>query len=207
MSKMKFTKTATFLFPLLQVPKSLFDCDIKDRFGRYQHNTRFLNAYLQDNCINKYKSTENITYVFVVLRNYQDVEFATFQSTLRALPNYVDDYDHKECFVVVFTIPETCKEDFKLILNGGYSQVSTDGKRLILANNFYSGKPYTLPLILNKAQTLKDSWEERLSNPGSLADLGEQAVWPIINLETQLLTKEIIAEINIKKHLLPSEEF
>lgn len=207
MSKMKFTKTATFLFPLLQVPKSLFDCDIKDRFGRYQHNTRFLNAYLADSLISKYKNTENITYVFVVLRNYQDVDFARFQSTLQALPNYVDDYDHKECFVVVFTIPEIRQQDFKLVLDGAYSQVSTDGKRLILANNFYSGKPYTLPLILNKAQTLKDSWEERLSNPWSIADLGDQEVWPIINLEKEILTAEIVAEINIKKHLLPSEEF
>lgn len=207
MSRVKFTKTATFLFPLLQVPKSLFDCDIKDRFGRYQHNSRFINAYLEDLNISKYKMDEETLYVFVVLRNYQDLDFATFQSTLRALSNYVDDYDYKECFVVVFTVPDSRKEDFKLILNGAYSKVSTDGKRLILANNFYSGKPYTLPLILNKAQTLKDSWEERLSNPGSTVDLGDQEVWPIINVDKEKLTSKIIAEINTKKHLLPSEEF
>lgn len=29
MSQLKFTKTATFLFPLLDIPKSLFECNIK----------------------------------------------------------------------------------------------------------------------------------------------------------------------------------
>ncbi len=204
---MKYTKTATFLFPLLQVPKSLFDCDIKDRFGRFIHNTRFLNAFLEDKCITKYQSNDDITYVFVVLRTYQDVDFATFLSTIRAFTNYVDDYDNKECLIVVFSVPKERTEDFKLVLDGKYSELSTDGKRLILANNFYSGKPFTLPLILNKAQTLKDSWEERLSNPGSPANLYDQEVWPIINRHKEVLSSEVVDSLSQKKNLLPSEEF
>lgn len=211
MKELKFTKTATFLFPLLQVPKSLFDCDIKDRFNRYIHNTRFINAYLSDSNISKYVGTEEKDYVFVVIRNYQDVDFANFQSTFRAFPNYVDDYDYRECFVIVFTVPEARKEDFALVKRGAYSELSTDGKRLILANNFYSGKPYTLPLILNKAQSLKDSWEERLTFIGpdiySPADLGDQEVWPVINPEKEVLTPEITNSLNKKQHLMPSEEF
>jgi hypothetical protein len=208
---MKFTKTATFLFPLLQIPKSLFDCDIKDRFGRYIHNTRFINAFLSDSIITKYKSTDQIDYVFVVLRNYQDVDFANFQSTFRAFSNYVDEYDYKECFVVVFTVPSERKSDFDLIKKGGYSQLSVEGKRLILANNFFSGKPYTLPLILNKAQTLKDSWEERLTFIGpdinSPAYLYDQEVWPIINESKEILTLEIVNSLSKKQHLTPSGEF
>jgi hypothetical protein len=34
MSNVKFTKTATFIFPLLEVPKSLFECSIRDVFDR-----------------------------------------------------------------------------------------------------------------------------------------------------------------------------
>ena len=34
MKSTKFTKTATFLFPLLDIPKVLFECNIKDKFGR-----------------------------------------------------------------------------------------------------------------------------------------------------------------------------
>lgn len=211
MKEIKFTKTATFLFPLLQIPKSLFDCDLKDRFGRLKFNNRFINAYLADNYINKYQSNDDIDYVFVVIRNYQDVDFSTFYSTIQALPNYVDDYDHKECCVVVFSVPNERRKDFNLVKNGLYSQVSTDGKRLILANNFFSGKVFTLPLILNKAEVLKNSWEDRLTFIGkdiySPADLGDQEVWPILDYDKEILTSEIIKAIHIQKDLLPSEEF
>lgn len=211
MSELKFTKTATFLFPLLEVPKSLFDCNIKDQFGRYLHNTRFLNAYLQDDNVLKYQSTSEIDYIFVVLKNYQDVEFSTFQSTIRAFPNYVDDYDYRECFVVVFSISAERKLDFDLIKNGQYSKISSVGKKLILANNFYSGKAYTLPLILNKADVLKNSWEDRLTFIGpdinSPAYLYDQEVWPILNLSKETLTKELLNTFEKKKSFIPSEEF
>lgn len=211
MKEIKFTKTATFLFPLLQIPKSLFDCDIRDRFGRLKYSTRFINAYLEDETINKYKSNDQIDYVFVVVRSYQDVDFNTFYSTAQALTNYVDDYEFKGCCILVFSVPNERKEDFHLIKNGRYSEVSTDGKRLILANNFFSGKVFTLPLILNKAEVLKTSWEDRLTFIGkdiySPADLGDQEVWPIIDNVKEVLTKEVITEIHIQKSLSPSQEF
>jgi len=211
MKEIKFTKTATFLFPLLQIPKSLFDCDVRDRFGRFKYSTRFINAYLEDESVSKYQSTEDINYVFVVVRSFQDVDFSTFYSTIQALPNYVDDYEYKGCCILVFSVPKETSNDFKLIKNGAYSQVSTEGKRLILANNFFSGKVFTLPLILNKADVLKTSWEERLTFIGkdiySPVDLGDQEVWPIIDMHKEILTKEIITEIHIQKDLLPSEEF
>lgn len=211
MKEIKFTKTATFLFPLLQIPKSLFDCDVRDRFGRFKYSTRFINAYLEDESVSKYQSTEDINYVFVVVRSFQDVDFSTFYSTIQALPNYVDDYEYKGCCILVFSVPKETSNDFKLIKNGAYSQVSTEGKRLILANNFFSGKVFTLPLILNKADVLKTSWEDRLTFIGkdiySPVDLGGQEVWPIIDMHREILTKEIITEIHIQKDLLPSEEF
>jgi hypothetical protein len=211
MSEMKFTKTATFLFPLLQIPKSLFDCNIKDKFGRYKYNTRFINAYLEDSSISKYKNQNDENYVFVVVRGYQDVDFSTFYSTIQAFPNYVDNYDYKGCCVIVFSVSKERIADFNLIIKGAYSQISTEGKRLILSNSFYSGKMFTLPLILNKAQTLKDSWEERLTFIGpdikSPVDLGEQEVWPIIDYQKEVLTKEIVQTIHIQKDLLPSGEF
>jgi hypothetical protein len=44
MSEKKFTKTATFLFPLLNIPKNIFDCNIKDTWGRVKYTSRFINA-------------------------------------------------------------------------------------------------------------------------------------------------------------------
>ena len=93
MSRKKFTKTATFLFPLLNVPKSMFECSIKDPWGRLKYTNRFINAYCSDTTISKYVNDDENKYVFLVLENYQDVDFGTFYSTITAFPNYVDDYE------------------------------------------------------------------------------------------------------------------
>lgn len=211
MSGVKYTKTATFLFPLLEIPKAIFDCSIKDINGRVKFKNRFINAYLQDDHIINYISTEDISYVFIVMHNYRDPEFETFYSTIKAFPNYVDDYECKACLVLVFSIPEGHKANFQLILQGSYSKIDALGKKLILSNHFYSGKAFTLPLILNKADVLKQSWEDRLSlinaHTHSPADLLDQEVWPIINLDDEIFFKTSLAVINQKMKLLPSEEF
>jgi hypothetical protein len=35
MSYVKYNKTSTFLFPLLNIPKGLFYCNVKNSFGDY----------------------------------------------------------------------------------------------------------------------------------------------------------------------------
>ena len=185
---MKFTKTATFLFPLLNVPKSLFDCHITDSWGRLKYKSRFLNAFLANNTIIKYKE-EN--YIHVLIRGYRDTDFDKFHSTIQAFPNFIDEYDIKDCSVFIFSIPTDYEYDFNLLIQGRYSEISANSKKLILANHFFSGKSYTLPLILNKAIVLKESWEERLSNPTSPARLYNQEVWPIIDCSKEILTNNV----------------
>jgi hypothetical protein len=205
MSDVKFTKTATFLFPLLGIPKALFKCNILDSWGRLKFDERFLNAYLKNDCIEKYKDKD---YVFVVLRNYQDVEFDKFCKTLQAFPNYVDEYDVQDCLIVVFSVPEENQEDFNLIKQGLYSQVSKKGRDLILANNYFTGKIYTLPLILTKAKVLKEMWEKRLTEKHSPANLNNQEVWSIISEEKETLTEEVISTLTKKKNLIkPQGDF
>jgi len=207
MTEIKFTKTATFIFPLLQIPKNLFEVSVLDKYGRNIYSNRFINAYLEDQNVTSFQDDVENNYIFLLLKNYQDVNFSTFYSTITAFPNYVDDYDIKDCLVMVFRIPEETKEDYDLLINGKYSEISTESKKLILGNNFYSGKAFTLPLILNKSSALKESWEDKLSFIGphiySPADLGDQEVWPIINREKEVLTKEIIDSFIIKKDLQP----
>ena len=199
MSEKKFTKTATFLFPLLNIPKNIFDCNIKDTWGRLKYSTRFINAYLFDDKIDKYK--EN--HIFILVLNYQDKDFQTFYSTIKAFPNYVDDYERKDYLVIIFSIPEENFEDFSLLLQGAYSKISSEAKKAILSNNFYHGKPFTLPLILNKADVLKESWEDRLSlineHINSPANLLDQEVWPIMDLEKECLSDEVFNTLAIKK--------
>lgn len=211
MSNVKYTKTATFIFPLLEIPKDLFACNITDMFGRVKYTNRFLNAYLEDKNITKYQSDDNNKYVFIVIRDYRDKDFDSFYSTLIAFENYVDDYNVQDSLVFVFTIPKKNIIDFKFIIIGAYSKITAKAKKLILSNNFFSGKPYTLPLILNKAEVLKNSWEERLTvktaNYYSPANLYDQEVWPIMELEKETLDKEIVSSLSSKISLLPSEEF
>jgi uncharacterized protein YutD len=202
MSEVKFTRTATFLFPLLEISKNLFDCDIRDKYNRPQHKTRFLNAYLKHEGI-----TQEEDCLYLVLRNYRDVSFDIFYSTIQALPNYVDDYDSQGCCIFIFSVPEKRQKDFDLIKNGKYSEVSAEAKKAILMNNFFSGKVFTLPLVLNKAEALKNSWEDRLSTPGSPAELKDQEVWPIIELENEELNNSIMSKITTKKELSPTGEF
>jgi len=64
-----------------------------------------------------------------------------------------------------------------------------------------------LPLILNKAIVLKESWEDRLSNPTSPAFLYDQEVWPIINNKTEILTKNVISNYTTKTKLTPTGDF
>ena len=205
MKDIKFTKTATFIFPLLNISKNLFDCNILDPWGRIKFYSRFLNAYLEDKNIEKYNNKD---YVFILVRNYRDAEFDKFYSVIQAFPNYVDDYEIQDCLVLVFSITTNYQKDYNLIIRGLYSETSPDTKKLILTNNYFSGKVFTLPLILNKASVLKNSWEERLSNPGSVADLKEQEVWPIITFTNEILDKNIISRYSASnKYFEPSGEF
>lgn len=199
----KYNKTATFLFPLLEIPKKLFTCDVRFPWGRLRFDQRFLNAFMTDAGISKYK--EN--HIFVACRNYRDVHFDGFYNALQSFPNYVDDYEKNGLLVMVYTIPEHNMEDYLLLVNGKYSEIKESTKQLILANNFFSGPPHTIPLILYKTEMLKKHWETVLSNEGSEVDLGDQEVWPIIDQSCQVLTDEIASSLTGEQKLMPSGEF
>lgn len=204
MSLVKYTKTATFLFPLLQIPRALFTCDVKTAWGKTMFTRRFLNAYLMDDSINAYR--ENC--VFVVLKNYRDADFSAFYDTMLGFPNYKDDYEKDGCLIMVYSVTEELLPDYKLILNGKYSEISAEAKKLILGNHFFSGKAFTLSLILNKSEALKDSWEERLSNPNSIANLYDQEVWPIIEIEQDTICANMLKEFAFYEGKLePTGEF
>ena len=201
---MKYTKTATFLFPLLKIPKELFTCNIKNSLGKSIITNRFINAYLTDDDIKNYK--EN--HLFILINNYQDSKFETFYSTMLSFPNYVDDYEKDDYLVIIYKIPKETVSDYTLLLNGKYSEISANAKKLILSNYFFCGKAFTLPLILNKAIALKDSWEERLSTEGSPGNLYDQEVWPIIEKDNERLNLTIIKTLGQKNNKLKSiEEF
>jgi hypothetical protein len=181
---MKYTKTATFIFPLLDIPKELFKCEVKNSFGKVLFQSRFVNAYLY------YEEIVTDICVFIVIRNYQDPHFREFYTTLISLENYVDDFEkHNHC-IMLFSIREQYLEDFYKLLNGEYSKISTEAKSKIFKNSFFSGNYTVLPMIFSKAVALKEMWEKELSNPHIhfVAELRDQEVWSIMEPEKETLT-------------------
>jgi len=205
--KKKFTKTATFLFPLLEIPKYTFKCNIVNSFNKVLYDTRFINAYLHDEALN-YQDGD---YVYLLLENYQDSNFNEFYTTLTLFPNYVDDYESNGYLIVIYTIPEKNKKDYNLILEGKYSEISNEAKLLIISNYYYTGAKMTLNLILNKSDVLKQTWEKQLSfvstDVNSPADLKDQEVWSKIIQDEQILTKEVFMELKLLTKIEPSQEF
>jgi hypothetical protein len=189
MANIKYTKTATFLFPLLGIPKAIFSCNIKNTFGNTIITNRFINAYTSDSSVDNYKEG----FVFILINAYQDTDFNCFYDTLTAFDNYVDDYEREGCLVVVFSILEKFQPDYVLLTEGKYSKVSGEAKKAILQNNFFSpnnGQPSTIPLILNKSEALKNSWEKRLD-----ANLYDQEVWSILLVQNEQLCDDVFEEL------------
>jgi hypothetical protein len=194
----KYTKTSTFLFPLLCIPKGLFYCNVKNSFDKVLMTTRFLNAYLLDSDLNN-EEYNNGPYVYIVIKPYQDADFDAFYNTILSYENYVDEYEKLDYIVMIFRIPNNFIEDYDKILNGKYSEISKEARALIMGNCFFSSKPKFIPMILSKSIALKKSWEERLTFIGpdiySPADLGDQEVWGIITKDKEALTIEKLKEM------------
>jgi len=206
MSYVKYTKTSTFLFPLLEIPKELFKCEVKNNFQKLIMTTRFLNSYMQDSEITKYNDEP---YVFIVIKPYQDVDFDTFYSTILSFPNYVDEYEKEGYIIMIFKIPDNNLPDYELLLKGKYSLISKEAKTLILKNNFFSHAVHLLPLILKKCSSIKESIEINLSisvgECHSIANLYDQEVWGIITIEKETLTDDILKIISKDNKLVPSK--
>jgi hypothetical protein len=197
MSYVKYTKTSTFLFPLLDISKSLFKCDIKKNDKQIM-TTRFLNAFLNDKDLNNTLYNDG-PFVFIVIKPYQDIDFDKFHSDLIVLDNYVDEYIKNNYLVMLFKIKDKYMKDYELILKGKYSKVSKAGKKIINNNSYFSGQSHIVPLILRKAEELKESWQRRLTADNKIIDLGDQEVWGILDMEKENLTKEIIMEYSYSK--------
>ncbi len=201
---MKFTKSATFLFPLLEIPKLLFKCEIKNRFGMVTCENRLMNVYLADEAVDVFK--EN--HLFLLINNFRDVDFEDFEKLLISYPNYVDNYDQNGFGVYIFKIPEHNQIDYRNVLNGKYSKMTPESQALVRQNAYCNDAYHLLPLIFGKMAALRTYWEKELSNPGSeVIFTPEMEVWPIININKEILTQEILETISLKSKLIPSGEF
>jgi len=203
--KFKFSKTSTFLFPLLEIPKQLFHCSIKTKDG--YTNTRFLDSYMWDAELEFEFNHE--PYVFVAVKPYQDPKFEAFYSTITGFENYVDEYHKGDFYIMIFKIPDSNISAYETIIEGRYSELAAEHKSLVLKNFFFTGKPTAIPLILNKAISLKNTWEKLLHSPDIdfIADLKDQEVWSKILKENEGLTSERLQILGKNQSLVPAMDF
>lgn len=188
-----FNITSAFIFPLLEIPKDLFLCNVKNIFGKTLLTNRFINCYLGDIQITKQYNYEK-GFVYLLINNYQDSDYQTFFDTLQSFPSYFDNYERLGCTIFIFKIPDTNFYDYQLLLEGKYSEVSPDAKKLIMKNHFFIGESYNIPLILNKALALKNSWEFIIGD-----SIGEQDVWSKVLPEKESITDDILNHFNKSK--------
>lgn len=211
MSYVKYTKTATFLFPLVEVPKVIFDCEVRNNFDKLIMASRFLNAYMWDKDLEFEFNHE--PYVFVVVKPFRDVNFEEFHSTIISMENYVDEYEKDNFIVMIFKIPENNLDYYNIVMQGKYSQIPSKGKAKVLKNSYFSGKIKTVVQILNKGAGLKKSWEDALSAPhpdpriDSSVCLGDQELWSKILYENEGLSTEELQSISKSSKIIPQEEF
>jgi len=198
---MKYTKTSSFLFPLLEIKKSIFACEVNDTFERSILRTRFINAYLQDTLLAGSSYNEG-AFLMILLNSYQDPNFDSFYTTMTAFPNYKDDYERGDNMVMIYEIPERRTFDYEILLQGKYSKITVGSKKLIMDNAFFHSMN-SLPSILSKGVDFKEHWERTLSNPGInyTAHLNDQEVWSAIDEKEEIITNEILKKCTTTKHI------
>jgi hypothetical protein len=194
--KKHFTKTATFIFPLLGINKSKFVYDERT-FSRVDIKSRFVNAFIYDDVCKKYNN-----HVSIVINSYRDVHFDNFYTDLSSHPTFVDSYEAHGVLVMVFEIPSERIDDFAKIVNGEYSKISPEGKQMILKNHYFDSQSSVIPMIFNKSKSLKTAWEDKIG-----AELGDNEVWTIMDESEETLTLEKLESVFMHKFLKPSKEF
>lgn len=191
---MKYTKTSVFLFPLLDIPISLFN--------KANGKSRLVNCFLYDQKIKHYR--EN--HIFLVIDNYQDVQFSEFEKKLENHDNFITSYDilKGKYSIKVFSIPKDKIEDYKLFLEGKYSKISDASKSLILNCEFKS-KGF-LNMIFSKADEAKKAIEEVIGEKLP----SDAEVYGIYNLNNEILNINRIDELSKmikKKSIDENKEF
>jgi hypothetical protein len=194
--KKHFTKTSTFIFPLLNIPRTAFLYD-KKTFGKVDTSSRFINSYLYNTVCEKHNN-----HVSIIIDSYRDAEFDNFYIKLSSHDAFVDSYEVDDTLIMVFAIPDDMLDDVTKIIDGKYSTVSNVAKQLIMKHHYFDSQSSVIPMILNKSQALKTEWENRIG-----CSIGDNEVWVIMNPDEETLTIDKIHAVVKNRVLTPSNEF
>lgn len=142
--------TAKFIMPVLKINI--------DQIG----NHYLLGSYLYTD------TDESGEYLYLWYRYIDEDEYKTLETNLKKNPNYVNSYDiTKETTLFKFKIPTTFLNSVKLIVDGKYSKITNELKRIIM--QFYGiGKESEIGHIIYRhpmaVQRIEDAFDVKLSD-------------------------------------------
>lgn len=192
---LKFTKSSTFLFPLLDIPKSLFEYEFRTMHSM-KTCTRFVNSYIFNDLDAHFDYKLSI-----VVNDHRDLQFDAFLLEATNHERYISHFESSGFIIIVFSFPIESAKDVELIMDGKYSEVSPEGKSLILKNHYFNGKPSMIPLILSKAEALKIAIETEIQG-----SIGDNEVWSKMMIENETLTLKTLKGLKPEK-VKPNGEF
>lgn len=176
MSEIKYTKSKTYLLPLLS---EFLDLKIK-----------FL-----PNLVNTYMFDENNNYqdCFFILHtfDFKNSEFVKYEHNLTTNPLFVKHIDIGNKVIYVFRFPEEYLNEYYKLIDSKYSEFGDDAKQLILRfwGEVYSGNSSGVDFLLKVKQILYKDEKLRQkiqTNLGVTIDKNQE-LGDYINPETEIL--------------------
>jgi len=167
--KIKPTKTLEFLFPLTG-------------YDKVDLAPLLVNAYLGDKDMIDWDSESPD--IFVLMKYYGTAQFMRLEKEIENNEYFKTSYSLWDGSYVmfVFTISPSFKADYDKFLQGKYSQFSNPAKIRIMRHRSPNSP---MPLILDKDNSLKLYWEEKLNVELS----NDDEVWPILNVNDEFFDR------------------
>jgi len=139
-------KTSMFILPMIG----------HDR-AKFKWNSSFMNSFVEVE-----DSPNDLGDIYLWYRYLPSVDMEAFEDFIVSLPTYVDMSDiDKHHVLYKLSVPEAYLPDYKLIIEGKYSQISEITKKRIL--DFHSStKERPLGKILYKTEARKKELEKQL---------------------------------------------
>jgi len=164
--------TTSFLLPLLGWRRQVYQPYLVNAYIRHEGVPHFTKDHL-----------------FVLLDWSDEDRFKKLDSVLSSHESHVSTYepDKEGLFVMhVFKFRDIVLDDYRKFLEGKYSQISPQSKRLILTSAKANG---TTDKILRKSSELKEYQEDKMGSKLSTED----EVWPCID-DMHTYHKEVFHE-------------
>lgn len=161
--------SALFLKPILNIPPHL--C-----FQNKYENTYFFNA------------EEEVVYNYSIQLLFKPTNLAWFNTFIASEEErgaiIVDEFDYPSGeILLVYRLPEYLNKDFDLILEGKYSKVSENYRKLFPKTIQVKGKEVSSlqAMVINKDKYLKTFWEEEFNT----TLLHENEYWGLYDIEKE----------------------